>query len=95
MVIPATSIPRQELRTANGEVFAHVIQADEFARMQAEMEELRKQVATLTRQKARYIAELNDVLKKSIPIPPSEEALAAMTPNSEELQKLIAELESR
>ena len=95
MVIPASSIPRQELRTTDGAVFAYLIQADELARMQTELEELRKQVATLQRQKDRYIAELNDLIRNSIPIPPSEEELAAAIPNSDELQKLIAELESR
>lgn len=95
MVIPAATIPRQELRTADGEVFAHIIQADEFARMQAEMEELRKQVATLTRQKNHYVAELTEVLKTYFPPPPTEEEMLAAQDNSHEIRKLIAELEAR
>jgi len=94
MVIPAASIPRQELRTANGEVFAYFIQADEFARMQAEMEELRKQVATLQRQKDHYVAELTEVLKTYFPLLPTEEEMLAAVDNSHEIRQLIAELEA-
>lgn len=95
MVIPAASIPRQELRTTDGEVFAYLIQADEMARMQAEMEELRKQVATLQRQKNHYAAELTRVFQTSIPILPSEEEMKNAVDNSHELRAVIAELESR
>ncbi len=94
MVVPANAVPIQELRTADGQVFAVVMSTEEFARMKAEMESLREQVATLQRQKTYYAAELTDILKTWIPIPPTEEEVLAAVPNSEELSKLIAELEA-
>ena len=95
MVVPANAVPIQELRTADGQVFAVVMSTEEFARMKAEMQAMREQVATLQRQKNHYVNELIHILKTWIPIPPTEEELLAAVPNGEELTKLIAELESR
>lgn len=94
MVVPANVPGCYELRTADGQMFAVVMSPEEFARMKAEMQALREQVATLQRQKNYYAAELTDILKTWMPIPPTEEEVLAAVPNSEELSKLIAELEA-
>lgn len=94
MVVPSNLGPVQELRTADGQVFAMLVARDEFARMQAELQALREQVATLQRQKNHYVNELIALIKSSIPIPPSPEQIAAAKPNSEELSQLIADLEA-
>lgn len=95
MVVPSNAIPVQELRTADGQVFAVVMSPEEFARMQAELQALREQVATLQRQKNHYVAELTRVLRTSIPIPYTEAEINAAVPNPEALQQLISDLESR
>lgn len=94
MVVPSNAIPVQELRTADGQVFAVLVMPEEFARMQAEVQALREQVATLQRQKNHYVAELTRILQTWMPVPPTEEELRAAVPNSEELRKIIADLET-
>ena len=95
MVIPSTGITEQELRTTDGKVFAYFVPAEEMDRLRAEIDSLREQVATLQRQKDHYVAELTRVLQTSLPIPPTEEEVNAAVPNSEELRKIITELEAR
>lgn len=96
MVVPTPSpAAEQELRNLDGQVYAYVVSAARMEQMRAELEALRAQVATLQRQKDHYVAELTDVLRTYIPIPPTGEELKAAVPNSDEIQKLIAELESR
>ena len=68
MVAPSNA-PVHELRTANGAVFAVVVSPEEFARLQAETQALREQVATLQRQKNYYVNELLNTLKTWMPQP--------------------------
>lgn len=94
MVIPAASIPRQELRTVDGEVFAYIIQADELASMQAELETLREQLATAIRQRDHHLAKREELLKTYFPLLPTPEEMRAPKATSEDMAKLIAELEA-
>ncbi|MBA4064579.1 MAG: hypothetical protein C0501_12875 [Isosphaera sp.] len=71
------------------------ITADELAALRAEVDSLRAQVEVLTRQKANYISQLERLLKTSVPIPPTEEEILTAVDNSDELRRLIADLESR
>jgi len=84
-----------EVHDEKGRVIAHLVSAEQMNRLQAEMEELRKQVVTLQRQKDHYVAELTDVLKTYFPLLPTEEEMLAAVDNSHEIRKLIAELEAR
>jgi hypothetical protein len=106
MVVPTPSpIAEQELRTVDGQVYAYIVPAEELERLRSEAEELvrlrteleamRSQLAKAERQRNFYSDELAHVLKTFIPLPPSEEEVAKAVPNSEELAKLISELESR
>jgi hypothetical protein len=96
MVVPTPSpIAEQELRTTDGQVYAYIVPATELERLRSEMEALRSKVAQVERERDRYLAELTEVLKTYIPIPPSEEELKAAVPNSEELARLISDLEAR
>ena len=94
MVSKNPTIERQPLRTIDGEVFAVLLSAEEFAQLQAENDSLREQAAMLLRQKNHYVSELERIMKTWVP-PPTEEELKAAMPNSEELVQLIADLESR
>lgn len=94
MVVPSNAIPVQELRTADGQVFALLVTPEEFARMQAELQALRERTATLQRQKNHYVNELLNILKTWMPIPPTEEEVLAAVPNGDELRKIIAEIEA-
>jgi hypothetical protein len=95
MVSKNPTIERQPLRTTDGEVFAVLLSAEEFAQLQAENDSLREQAAMLLRQKNHYLSELERIMKSWVPLPPTEEELKAAIPNSEELAQLIADLESR
>jgi hypothetical protein len=95
VVIPNPPITRVSLHTADGQVTADFVPAEEYERLRAEVVTLREQVATLRRQKDRYVAELTEVLKTSIPIPPTEEEVLAAVPNSDEVRKIIEDLEAR
>jgi outer membrane protein TolC len=95
MVVPATSIPRQELRTTDGQVYAYIMPADELHRLQTEVATLREQVTKLQKQKERCEADLKRVLKSSIPLPPTEEEIREAAANPNGLGNLIAELEAR
>ncbi|MBY0456443.1 MAG: hypothetical protein K2V38_03840 [Gemmataceae bacterium] len=94
MVVPANAPGVHELRTADGQVFAVVVSPDEFARLRAEVQALREQVATLQRQKNYYANELIDLLRTWMPVPPTEDDLRAAVPNPEELRNLVAEIEA-
>ena len=87
MVSHAPAFAPQELRTTVGGVFAYFVPAEEFDRMRAEIAALRADVARLARQKDFYIAELTDLLKTSIPLPPTEDELR------QALADLVVELE--
>ncbi|VTT98177.1 unnamed protein product [Gemmataceae bacterium] len=94
MVIPAASIPRQGLRTADGEVFAYVVHADELARMQAEIATLREQLATAISQRDHHLAKREELLKTYFPLLPTPEEMSAPQATSEDMAALIAELEA-
>jgi outer membrane protein TolC len=70
------------------------ISPEELTALRAELEMLRAQVATLTRQKAHYRADLERVLKSSFPLPPTEEEMREAGKNPNALAELIAELEA-
>jgi outer membrane protein TolC len=72
-----------------------LITAEELAALRAELDSLRAQVETLTRQKANYVSQLERLLRTSVPIPPTEDEILAAVDNSDELRRLIADLESR
>ena len=95
MVVALNALPVQELRTADGHVYAVVLSPEEFARMQAEAQVLREQVATLQRQKNHYVAEVERLLRTTIPIPHTEAEVRAAVPNSDELHRLISDLGGR
>lgn len=95
MVVPLSTIPVQELRAADGQAFAVVVASEEFARMQAELAALREQVATLQRQKNYYVGELTRVLQTTIPVPHTQAELDSAVPNSDELHRIIGDLEAR
>ena len=97
MAIPTTGIREQELRTTEGKVFAYFVPAEEMDRLRAEIDSLREQVATLKRQKDRYLLELEGLLQTRFPLMPTPEEIAdpSRWGTSEDIRGIISERESR
>jgi hypothetical protein len=95
MVIPNPNSKPLEVHDEHGRVIAYIVAVEEMERLRGEMEELRKHVATLQRQKDHYIAELLEVYRTNFPPPPTEEEMLSAVDNSHELQQLIDELKAR
>ncbi|HJZ55776.1 MAG TPA: hypothetical protein VKE74_12485 [Gemmataceae bacterium] len=93
MVIPAPA--SLEVRNADGQVVAYIVPAEQMSRLRAEVESLREQLAEAIWQRDHHLAKREELLKTWAPLPPTEEKLLAAVPNSDEIQKLIADLESR
>ena len=94
MVIPNASTPH-ELRTAKGELLAVLISPDELARLQAEVESLREQVATLRQQRDRYAGRVEEMVRTWVPGPLTPEEIAEAERNPGDLSALIAEFERK
>jgi transketolase len=86
--MPAVStIPPQPLHDTDGKVFAYFVPADQFDRLQAEVEHVRKQ-------RDAYESKLRSLLPKATPEEEAEmqRLLETAVPNG--LRNLIADLES-
>jgi hypothetical protein len=91
----ATAIPSQPLHDTDGKVFAYFVPADRFDQQRADMEVLRNQVETLTRQRNHYAEQLKQELLAFIPEPPTEDDFRNAEASSDALSALIAELETK
>ena len=88
MVVPANMLATQELRTADGQVFAVVVSPDEFARMQAEVQALRDEAGRLR-------ARVNEMVRTWLPAPMTADEVAAAERNAGNLSAFIANLEGK
>lgn len=91
----ATNLVRQELKATDGRVVAYFVPAEEMDRLRAEIESLQQQLTTALQQRDHHLAKREELLKTRFPLLPTEEEMKAAVPNSDEIQNLIAELESR
>ncbi len=91
----ATDIPSQPLHDTDGKVFAYFVPADRFDQLRAEMDTLRKQIGTLTRQRDHYAERLKQLMLEFAPEPPTEDDFRNAEASSEALSALIAELEAK
>jgi hypothetical protein len=95
MVIPAPDSQPLEVRGADGQVIAYLVPAEQMAQLRGQIDSLREQLAAAVQQRDHHRAKREELLKTHcLPVPTEEELLAAV-PNSHEIAKLIAELESR
>jgi hypothetical protein len=94
MVTAVAGVGR-EVRSAKGEVVAYVLPAEELEQIRTELAALREQNATLLRQRDHYASQLEGVLKTYVPVPRTVEEMKATKANSDDLARLIADLESR
>ena len=97
MVIPNSALAPQELRTTDGEVFAYFVPAAEMDRLRAEIASLREQLVEAERQRDHNLAKVKELLTTRFPLLPTPEEMAdpSLWATSEDIQKLIADLESR
>lgn len=96
MVVPTPSpITEQDLRTADGQVYAYVVPVEQMERMRAELASLREQLATAIRQRDHHLAKLEEVLKEYFPLPPTEQEMLTPQATSDDIARLLADLESR
>jgi hypothetical protein len=91
MVIPTAAIRRQGISIEDGQVFAYFVPAEEMDRLQNELEALRQQVATLQRQRDRYVREMTELLKTRFPPLPTPEKMAdaSQWATSEDIRQII------
>lgn len=94
--MPAVStIPPQPLHDTDGKVFAYFVPADQFDKLQAEMDELREQVMSLTRQRDHYAEQLKQSLLTFVPESPTEDDFRVAQSRPADLSALIGELEKK
>lgn len=94
--MPAVStIPPQPLHDTDGKVFAYFVPADQFDKLRAEMDGLRRQVSSITRQRDHYAEQLKQSLLTFVPEPPTEDDFRDAETRPADLSALIAELETQ
>jgi hypothetical protein len=95
MVIPTPDTKPLEIHGADGQVIGYVVSAEQMNRLRVEIASLREQLDIAERQRDHHLAKRQELLRTHFPLPPTEEELLTAPPNSHEVMKLIADLESR
>src|SRR5579871_6766928 len=97
MVVPNPPITRVSLHTADGQVQIDVVPAEEYERLRAELESLRERLAEAERQRDHHLAKVKHLLTTRFPPLPTPEEMAdpSLWATSDDIQRLIADLEAR
>jgi hypothetical protein len=95
MVIPAPDSNPLEVRNADGEVIAYLVPAEQMARQRVELASLREQLAIAVQQRDHHLTKLREVLKTYFPLLPTPEEMNSPQATSEDIARLVADLESR
>src|SRR5438552_10935771 len=97
MVIPAPDSKPLEVRSADGQVVAYIVSVEQMNRLRGEVESLREQLSIAVQQRDHHLAQEVELLKTLHALPPTEEEMADPTlwATSDDIQKIIADLESQ
>jgi hypothetical protein len=95
MVIPAPDSKPLEVHGAEGQVIAYIVSAEQMNRLRGEIASLREQLDIAVRHRDHHLAKREELLKTRFPLPPSPGEMAASGATSDDIARLIADLESR
>jgi hypothetical protein len=95
MVIPAPESAPLEVRDADGQVIAYLVSAEQMARLRGEIASMREQISIAVEMRDHYFAKCEELFKTRFPLPPSPGEMATPQATSDDIARLIADLESR
>jgi hypothetical protein len=95
MVIPTPDSNPFEVLGADGQVIAYIVPAEQMSRMRGEIASLREQISLAVQMRDHYFAKCEELLKTRFPLPPSPGEMATPQATSDDIARLIADLESR
>jgi hypothetical protein len=95
VVIPNPESAPLEVHSMDGQIIAYIVPCEQMDRLRGEIVSLREQLAVAVQQRDHHLAKREELLVTYVPLPPTEEEMKAAAPNSDDIQKLIADLKSR
>ena len=96
MVVPNPNSKPLEVRDEDGRVIAYLLPAEEMDRLRGDVASLQEQLAAAIRQRDHHMAKEVELLKTLFPLLPNEAEMAdpSLWATSEDIQKIIADLEA-
>ncbi|MCE9561907.1 MAG: hypothetical protein K8U57_07620 [Planctomycetes bacterium] len=94
MVIPSPNSKPVEVLDETGRVIAFVVTAEEMRRLRGEIASLTEQLAIASKQRDHHLRQLEEVLREYFPLLPTPEEMNGPHATSEDIARLIADLEA-
>jgi hypothetical protein len=95
MVVPNPNAKPLEIRGEDGQLIGYIVSIEEMKRIRGQIASLKEELTIAGQIIDHYRAREEELLRTRFPLPPSPGEMATQQKTSSDIERLIAELESR